>query len=105
MATMLAKSLSVLLAAAALVGAVIYAQTKAEKGTKVSPVFETSKSGTPTPIEDSEKQVKSKKPAVKKPNETDEIKQEKTTNETQQAAPIKKKKKKVMPTSKSYIPD
>ncbi len=97
---MLARTLSLLFAAVALAGAVIYAQKKANETPQVRPVFETSKSGTPTPIEDAPPKKPAKKNEVK---QTDEVKPQ-AEEPVQQQKP-KKKKKKVMPTSKSYIPD
>jgi outer membrane biosynthesis protein TonB len=98
---MIARLLSLLLATAAMAGAVIYAQQKAEKKENPRPIFESSKSGTPTPIEDA--------PPVKKPAKKDEPKPEEVKQQgaepSQQPEKPKKKKKKVMPTSKSYIPD
>lgn len=95
---MLAKLLTLTLAACALAGAVIYAQKKGDKKEKITPVFESSKSGTPTPIED----APPKKPV--KPNETkpEEVKPQGSEQTQQQQKP---KKKKIMPSSKSAFPD
>ena len=99
--TMFARILTLLIAACALVGAVIYAQQKADKKENIRPIFESSKSGTPTPNEDA--------PPVKKPAKKDESRKEdlkqQGPDQSQQTEKPKKKKKKVMPTSKSYIPD
>lgn len=98
---MLARTLTLLLATCALAGAVIYAQQKAGKKENNRPVFESSKSGTPTPIEEA--------PPAQKPAKKDEVKKEEvkqpSAEQSQQQEKPKKKKKKVMPTSKSYIPD
>ncbi|MGC4027170.1 MAG: hypothetical protein QM744_19725 [Mesorhizobium sp.] len=61
-----------------------------------------SKSGTPTPIEDAPKPVKPKPDEIQKPNE--EKPAEKPV-EQKAEKPAKKKKKKVMPTSKSLSVD
>lgn len=98
---MIARLFSLLLATGALVGAVIYAQKQAEKKERPTPVFESSKSGTPTPIEDA---PPVKKPAKKEESKAEEVKPQ-TAEQSQQQEKPKKKKKKVMPTSKSYIPD
>ncbi len=97
---MIARTLSILFAATALVGAVLYAQKKANENPQVRPVFETSKSGTPTPIEDAPPKKPVKKNEIK---QGEEVKQQ--ADEPAQQQKSKKKKKKVMPTSKSYIPD
>lgn len=98
---MFARILTLIFAGCALAGAVIYAQQKADKKESPRPIFESSKSGTPTPIEDA--------PPVKKPAKKDETKNEEvkppSAEQAQQQEKPKKKKKKVMPTSKSYIPD
>ncbi len=98
---MIARLFSLLLAAGALAGAVIYAQKQAEKKERPTPVFESSKSGTPTPIEDA---PPVKKPAKKDDSKNENVKQQPAEQSKQSEKP-KKKKKKVMPTSKSYIPD
>lgn len=98
---MLTRTLTLLLATCALAGAVIYAQQKAGKKENNRPIFESSKSGTPTPIEEA--------PPEKKPAKREEVKKEETkpqqAEQSQQSEKPIKKKKKVMPTSKSYIPD
>ncbi|MFO1470419.1 MAG: hypothetical protein U1F27_05200 [Turneriella sp.] len=98
---MFARILTFAFAACALAGAVIYAQQKAYKKENTRPVFESSKSGTPTPSEDA--------PAVKKSEKKEESKNQEikppSAEQAQQQEKPKKKKKKVMPTSKSYIPD
>lgn len=99
---MFAKSISLIFAVGALVGAVIYAQNKAEKGEKIRPVFESSKSGTPTPIE-TPKPVKPKNEEVQQ--KSDEKPVEKQTANEGDKPVKKKKKKKVMPTSKSLSVD
>lgn len=102
---MVAKILSVLLAAGALVGAVIYAQNQAEKGGKVKPVFESSKIGTPTPWpDDKESPTSPKKKPVKKDEQEKPAKQEKQDPEKKPAATGKDKEKEIMPSSKSLIP-
>ncbi len=55
---MLGRYLSLSFALLALAGAVIYAQKKAQKNPQREPVFDTSKSGIPTPIDagDAEKE-------------------------------------------------
>lgn len=98
---MLARTLTLLLAACALAGAVIYAQQKADKKENNRPIFESSKSGTPTPIEEA---PPAKKPAKKDEVNSAEVKQPSAEQTKEQEKP-KKKKKKVMPTSKSYMPD
>lgn len=102
---MLIRYASLIFAVAGLAGAVIYAQQKAEKSPRVNPVFDTSKSGTPTPIDATDEE----KDAIKKQNE---YRKNKTVEQTtpkekwpEPAEPGKKKRKKVMPSSKSYIPD
>lgn len=101
---MLAKALSALLAAAALAGAVLYAQNQAEKGKKPKPVFDTSKSGTPTPIEEKP----AKPPAASlDPNEVQpggEPTAEQAGNPAEKPQK-KKKQKKIMPSSKAAFPD
>jgi len=99
------RILSLIFAATALAGAVIYAQQKAEKSPRTNPVFDTSKSGPPTPIDATDEQ----KESIKKQNE---YRKNKTVEQTtpkekwpEPAEPGKKKRKKVMPSSKSYIPD
>lgn len=52
--TMLGRILSLVFALAALVGAVLYAQKKGRENPRRDPVFDTSKSGTPTPIDASD---------------------------------------------------
>ncbi len=99
---MLAKILTLLLAAGALVGAVIYAQNKAEKGQKVKPVFESSKSGTPTPWpDDKESPTAIKKKPTSKVDEKQSPKQE---PEKKPEATENDKEKKIMPSSKSMVP-
>lgn len=102
---MLIRYASLIFAVAGLAGAVIYAQQKAQKSPRVNPVFDTSKSGTPTPIDATDEE----KDAIKKQNE---YRKNKTVEQTtpkekwpEPAEPGKKKRKKVMPSSKSYIPD
>jgi hypothetical protein len=112
------KILSFLFATAALAGAVIYAQQKAQKSPRKNPVFDTSKSGTPTPIDATD----AEKDAIRKQNEHhNHDKQTDVPAQGQQASPAqsntpkqnwpeptepgKKKRKKVMPSSKSYIPE
>ena len=107
---MFGKIFSVFLAAAALAGAVIYAQKKAQERPVERPVFDTSKSGTPTPIDEAPVKKPGKDKAVPKPNEVPTQNKETSPQEKKEAAESKeqkpgKKKKKVMPTSKSYIPD
>lgn len=102
---MLIRYASLIFAVAGLAGAVIYAQQKAQKSPRVNPVFDTSKSGTPTPIDATDEE----KDAIKKQNE---YRKNKTVEQTtpkekwpEPAEPGKKERKKVMPSSKSYIPD
>lgn len=95
-----AKIVSVLFAIAALAGAVIYAQQKAKKNPQERPVFETSKSGTPTPIDE-----KDEKPVKPKPQQKAEPKDgEQTQNQAPEQKP-QKKKKKIMPSSKAAFPE
>jgi hypothetical protein len=102
---MLAKTLTLLLAAGALVSAVIYAQNKAEKTQKVKPVFESSKSGTPTPWPDDKESPTSPKKKVEKKGEEDKpAVQEKKEPEKKPEATEKDKEKKIMPSSKSMVP-
>lgn len=92
------KILSLAFAAAALTGAVIYSQSKAEKKPKKIEVFDTSKSGTPTPWpDDKESPTAVKKKPAQKGEEEKPVKQEK--------AEPKKKPAAVMPSSKSMIPE
>jgi hypothetical protein len=84
----------------ALAGAVIYAQNQAEKGKKPKRVFETSKSGTPTPIEEAPPAPGVTPPAQQTPEQS---------NESEQSGKKNGKKKKngemtIMPSSKSMTP-
>lgn len=94
---MFAKIASLLFALFALTGAILYAQKKAKENPQIRPVFETSKSGTPTPIEE----VPAEKNDKTNAENAEAVKQQ----NKDQAPPQKKKKKAVMPTSKSYFPD
>ncbi len=102
---MVAKVSSLLFAVAALAGAVIFAQQKASERPRPNPVFDTSKSGTPTPIDASDEE----KENIRKQNEhlNKKGKEQAPAKDQRpaQAAPGKKKNKPVMPSSKSYIPD
>lgn len=99
------KILSLVFAAAALTGAVIYSQSKAEKNPKKVEVFDTSKSGTPTPWpDDKESPTAIKKKPERKASETKPPKQEKQEPEKKPEAAEKEKEKEVMPSSKSLIP-
>jgi hypothetical protein len=112
------RILSLVFALAALAGAVLYAQKKGRENPRRDPVFDTSKSGTPTPIDATAEE----KEEIRKQNEYRKIKnnqgerdeanelkpvQQKSPEEKwpTPAEPGKKKRKKVMPSSKSYIPD
>ncbi len=99
------RILSLLFAATALAGAVIYAQQKAEKSPRINPVFDTSKSGTPTPIDatDEEKEQIRKQNESRKNQGVEQARPEEKWPTPSE--PGKKKRKKVMPSSKSYIPD
>lgn len=97
---MFAKIASLLLAAAALTGAVIYAQNQAEKGKKPKPVFDTSKSGTPTPIEEEPKAKPEAKPESQG-NSAEAANPQQNPEKPQK----KKKQKKIMPSSKAAFPD
>lgn len=59
------RALSLTLAVVALAGAVIYAQKKARKSPQREPVFDTSKSGLPTPIDATDEE----KERIRKENE------------------------------------
>lgn len=63
--TMLGRSISLALALLALAGAVVFAQKKASEKPRRDPVFDTSKSGLPTPIDASEEE----KERIRKENE------------------------------------
>lgn len=92
------KIISLVFAAAALTGAVIYSQNKAEKKPKKIEVFDTSKSGTPTPWpDDKESPTAVKKKPAAKDTEEKPVKKEKAEPEKKPAA--------VMPSSKSMIPE
>lgn len=100
------KILSLIFAAAALTGAVIYSQNKAEKKPKRVEVFDTSKSGTPTPWpDDKESPTAIKKKPVNKVEEKQPPKQEKQEPEKKPEAAGKDKEKKIMPSSKSLVPE
>jgi len=90
---MRAKFISLVFALAALAGAVIYAQNKAEKTGKGKPVFESSKIGTPTPIE--EEPVKDKPAQNKKDKKPDAAQNDKNKEEDEKV---------IMPSSKSFTP-
>lgn len=101
------KILSLVFAAAALTGAVIYSQSKAEKNPKKVEVFDTSKSGTPTPWpDDKESPTAIKKKTVKKETEVKPPKQEKqgTDKQPELNEKEKDKDKEIMPSSKSLVP-
>jgi len=102
---MIAKVSSLMFAVAALAGAVIFAQQKGREKPRPNPVFDTSKSGTPTPIDASDEE----KENIRKQNEHLNKKGKEQAPAADQrparAAPGKKKHKPVMPSSKSYIPD
>ncbi len=91
--TMVAKVASLIFAVAALAGAVIFAQQKGREKPRPNPVFDTSKSGTPTPIDATEEE----KEAIRKANAAGD--------KTEPQQKPQKKPVKVMPSSKSYIPD
>lgn len=100
------KILSLAFAAAALTGAVVYSQSKADKKPKKIEVFDTSKSGTPTPWpDDKESPTAIRKKPVQKGEEEKPVKQEKAEPEKKPAANEKEKEKKIMPSSKSMIPE
>jgi hypothetical protein len=90
---MRAKFMSLIFAMAALAGAVIYAQNKAEKTGKGKPVFESSKIGTPTPIEE--------EPVKQKPAQN---KKEKKPDAAQNSQQNEEDDKVIMPSSKSFTP-
>ena len=103
---MLLKSLSLIFAGGALVGAVVYAQNKAEKGKKATPVFESSKSGTPTPWpDDKESPTAIRKKPVKKGEEEKVAKPKPQEPEKKSAADTKDNGVKIMPSSKSMAPE
>ncbi|MFZ5629371.1 MAG: hypothetical protein ACOY5B_09615 [Spirochaetota bacterium] len=112
---MLGKVISVLLALAALAGAVLYAQKQGREKPRRDPVFDTSKSGTPTPIDASdaererirrENEEHGKKKAGEQPqvNPQQNNQPEDKWPEPKEY-PRKKKGPRVMPSSKSYIPE
>jgi len=103
---MKAKIGSLLLALAALSGAVIYAQQKANKAPKQSPVFDTSKSGTPTPIEEVAPAKPGEEPTPNQPSPGVTPPMPAQTNQPEKKHGKKKKPgdMTIMPSSKSMTP-
>ncbi len=109
------KLISVLFALAALAGAVLYAQKQGREKPRRDPVFDTSKSGTPTPIDATE----TERERIRRDNEDHGKKKagdQQQANPQQNSVPEekwpepkeyprKKKGPRVMPSSKSYIPE
>ncbi len=101
-----ARILTLLFAASALAGAVIYAQQKAEKSPRINPVFDTSKSGTPTPWPDDKGSTTAiHEKAAKKAADEKSIKQQKGESQKTPSATENEKHKKIMPSSKSMVPE
>jgi len=112
---MLGRYLSLAFALLALAGAVLYAQKQGKEKPRRDPVFDTSKSGTPTPIDASE----TERERIRRDNEDHAKKKagdQQRANPQQNSVPEekwpepkeyprKKKGPRVMPSSKSYIPE
>ncbi|GAB4423410.1 MAG: hypothetical protein OHK0011_03290 [Turneriella sp.] len=112
---MLGRYLSLTLAVAALAGAVLFAQKKGRENPRRDPVFDTSKSGTPTPIDASDEERErirreNEEHLKKKAGEEQQVvpQQNKQPEEKwpePKEYPRKKKGPRVMPSSKSYVPE
>lgn len=103
---MTARILSLVFAAMALAGAVIYAQQKGREKPRPNPVFDTSKSGTPTPWPDDKGSTTAiQEKAAKKAADEKSTKQQKGESENAPSKPANENHKKIMPSSKSMVPE
>lgn len=104
------RYVSLFLALAALAGAVLYAQKKGSENPRPDPVFDSSKAIAPMPVDADEKsrehdRPKSEDRAKKNAREQQQSNQPEDKWPEPKEYPRKKKGQRVMPSSKSYVPE
>ncbi|AFM11538.1 hypothetical protein Turpa_0887 [Turneriella parva DSM 21527] len=103
---MVARIASLTFAVAALAGAVIFAQQKGREKPRPNPVFDTSKSGAPTPWPDDKGSTTAiQEEAAQKAADEKSAKQQKGGSENAPAKTENEKHKRIMPSSKSMVPE